>query len=367
MNYMQEKQYLRRERGEAQIAVLIDFENVGLDSIQFLFDEISNAGRIIVKRAYADWATESKRRDQILALGIEPIHLFRTTSGGKNASDIRLAIDAIALLYTSPVDTFVIVSSDSDFVPLTSKLRSEGKTVIGAGRRAIASRTLITACDSYVYLDIPESTKKSTLSKPKQSPSLLVRAFKRTFTKNKSADQPNFDELLLRALDSSIDREGGVRGAKLHQAMIRLDPSFDFRALGFKTFAQFLEPNTKIKISRSGGQRDVTVELAPTATSRASKVSKSNGQRDVTIELAPTATSRASTDLPLEWANQIDIAWSKRIGEFLPGPWAASRAARVFGVSKLSVSPFKTLQELLDASNYLASKWARDGNRIVKK
>jgi len=343
MNYMQEKQYLRRERGEAQIAVLIDFENVGLDSIQFLFDEISNAGRIIVKRAYADWATESKRRDQILALGIEPIHLFRTTSGGKNASDIRLAIDAIALLYTSPVDTFVIVSSDSDFVPLTSKLRSEGKTVIGAGRRAIASRTLITACDSYVYLDIPESTKKSTLSKPKQSPSLLVRAFKRTFTKNKSADQPNFDELLLRALDSSIDREGGVRGAKLHQAMIRLDPSFDFRALGFKTFAQFLEPNTKIKISRSGGQRDVTVELAP------------------------TATSRASTDLPLEWANQIDIAWSKRIGEFLPGPWAASRAARVFGVSKLSVSPFKTLQELLDASNYLASKWARDGNRIVKK
>ena len=158
MNYMQEKQYLKREHGEGQIAVLIDFENVGLDSIQFLFDQISDTGRIIVKRAYADWATESKRRDQILELGIEPIHLFRTTSGGKNASDIRLAIDAIALLYTSPVDTFVIVSSDSDFVPLTSKLRSEGKTVIGAGREAIASRTLITACDRYIYLDIPVKT-----------------------------------------------------------------------------------------------------------------------------------------------------------------------------------------------------------------
>ena len=112
--------------------------------------------------------------------------------------------------------------------------------------------------------------------------------------------------------------------------MIRLDSSFDFRALGFKTFAQYLEPSTKIKVSRTAGQADVTVEIASTATSRATSTSR-----------ASTATSRASTDLPLEWANQIDMAWSKRIGAFLPGPWAASRAARVFGVSKLSVSPFK--------------------------
>ena len=212
MNNMQEKQYLKRDQGEGQIAVLIDFENVGLDSIQFLFDEISDIGRIIVKRAYADWATESKRRDQILELGIEPIHLFRTTSGGKNASDIRLAIDAIALLYTSPVDTFVIVSSDSDFVPLTSKLRSEGKTVIGAGRKAIASRTLITACDKYIYLDLPENLiKKSSPSIKKSSPSLLVRAFKRTFTKNKPPNDQPFEGLLKQALDSSIDNLNSPR------------------------------------------------------------------------------------------------------------------------------------------------------------
>ena len=113
---------------ERQLAVLIDFENTGLKSIQWLFDQISDIGRIIVKRAYADWSVESDKRDQLLELGVEPVHLFRSSGGGKNSSDIRLAIDAIELLHQSPVDTFVIVSSDSDFVPLVSKLRAAGQS-----------------------------------------------------------------------------------------------------------------------------------------------------------------------------------------------------------------------------------------------
>ena len=101
---------------DQQIAVLIDYENVGLESIQWLFDQVSEMGRIIVKRAYADWsgATSQQDRDRILELGIEPIHLFHTTRTGKNSSDIRLVTDAIDLLYQSPVDTFVIASADSE-------------------------------------------------------------------------------------------------------------------------------------------------------------------------------------------------------------------------------------------------------------
>ena len=126
---------------DRQVAVLIDFENVGLDSVRWLFDQVSDIGRIIIRRAYADWSAAAgkrdhrQQRDQLLELGIEPIHLFHSVSG-KNSSDIRLAIDAIELMYLSPVDTFVIVSSDTDFVPLVSKLRAAGKTVIGAGRAA---------------------------------------------------------------------------------------------------------------------------------------------------------------------------------------------------------------------------------------
>ena len=160
-----------------QVAVLIDFENVGLNSIQWLFDQISDVGRIIVKRAYADWSTASSKRDQLLQLGIEPIHLFHSGGSGKNSSDIRLAIDAIDLLYQSPVDTFVIVSSDTDFAPLVSKLRSAGKAVIGAGRQAAASRTLVISCDRYFYLDQSDKPIKATSpSRGQRTDDLLLRA-----------------------------------------------------------------------------------------------------------------------------------------------------------------------------------------------
>ncbi len=137
---------------EAQIAVLIDFENVGLNSIQGLFDQLSDLGRVIVKRAYADWSAAGKQRDQVLELGIEAVHHFHAAKVAKNSSDISLAIDAVDLLYRSPVDTFVIVSADSDFVTLVSKLRSAGKTVIGAGRRDVVSTTLVRACDLQLHI-----------------------------------------------------------------------------------------------------------------------------------------------------------------------------------------------------------------------
>ena len=102
-----------KEKGnltEPNVAILIDYENVGLDSIQYLLDQISDVGRITIKRAYADWSTQRNRRDQLLELGIEAIHHFRSTKSGKNSSDIRLVIDAIDLRHTSDVDTFVIAS-----------------------------------------------------------------------------------------------------------------------------------------------------------------------------------------------------------------------------------------------------------------
>ncbi len=319
-----EKQY-KRDSGEAQIAVLIDYENVGLASIQYLFDQVSDVGRIIVKRAYADWTAEKGKRDQLLELGIEAIHLFKSTSSGKNASDIRLAIDAVDLLFTSPIDTFAIVSSDSDFVPLVMKLRSAGKSVIGAGRSAVASRTLITACDRYIFLDMPE----------RPAPIKEQDSSRQTGT------------LLLRAMNASMDSQGQALGAKLHQTMIRLDPSFNFRALGYKTFTQFLSSSKGVRVSRPSDQSDFTVEL---------------------IHAAPGIEPSANGgERPPDWDRRIDEAWAQRPGEFLPGPWASSEAAKVLGVPKLSASTYKTLQGLLDASEYLASRWQRRRNAMVRK
>ena len=146
---------------ERQIGVLIDYENVGLGSIHSLFDQLSDLGRIIVKRAYGDWSKAAGRGDQMLELGIEAKHYFRASGSGKNASDICLAIDAIDLMYRTPMDTFVIVSSDTDFVPLVSTLRAAGKMVVGAGRRGVVSPALVHSCDRYIYLDDVEPTAQA--------------------------------------------------------------------------------------------------------------------------------------------------------------------------------------------------------------
>ncbi len=229
-----------RQGHEKLVAALVDVENVGLDSIQWLFDQISDVGRIIVKRAYADWSTAGNKRNQLLELGIEPIQQFHSGSKGKNSSDIRLAIDAVDLLHQSPVDTFVIVSSDSDFIPLVNKLRAAGKTVVGAGRKATAPRTLVISCDKYYYLD--------------QNRSIGVS--------DHPADEQSNDTLLNRAVRATMDEQGTVVGSKLHQAMQRLDPSFDFRALGYATFTKYLKASSAIKIKRPRGPGDVIVELA---------------------------------------------------------------------------------------------------------
>lgn len=399
---MVERQYARRESGEAQIAVLIDYENVGLDSIQDLFDQLSDVGRIMIKRAYADWAGAAGKRDQLLSLGIEAVHHFRSAGIAKNSSDIALVIDAVDLLHSSPVDTFAIVSSDSDFVPLVSKLRAAGKAVIGAGRSGAESKTLVTACDRYIYLNAPEESAKA------KGPTLREQA----------------EPLLVRAVNASADSQGQVRGAKLHHTMIRLDPSFDFKALGFKTFTQFLRSCRRVRVSREGDQGDVTVELASTRRRSSQSLRLASGPEvgqpdspspqqdaqevlegvkkmaaeDIAARQVPVAeksppnsigkpslasrvagllpfgtrprseeTSVGAETDPERWDLKVDNIWSKRSGAFLPGPWAASEAARVLNIPKLSTSRYKTLQGLLDASDYLKSKWRRDGNAIIRR
>ena len=225
---------------ERQIGVLIDYENVGLGSIHTLFDQLSEVGRIIIKRAYADWSKTSTKGQQMLELGIEAKHYFRTSNSGKNASDICLAIDAIDLLHRSPIDTFVIVSSDTDFVPLVSTLRAAGKMVIGAGRRGVVSQGLVQSCDRYVYyLDEGKPTAQDHSVLKEQAQSLLERA--------------------VRASTGESDQ---VVAAALHNTMLRMDPSFDFRALGHKVFTQFLASSPLVKLNRPRGRGDVLVELS---------------------------------------------------------------------------------------------------------
>ena len=311
---------------EAQIGVLIDYENVGLSPILSLFDQLSDLGRLIVKRAYADWSKAGDKASQMLELGIEAKHYFRTPGSGKNASDICLAIDAIDLLYNSPLDTFAIVSSDTDFLPLVSVLRAAGKTVIGAGRRGIASPALIRSCDRYIYLDegAPPAPAQSALDDP--------------------------ESLLNRAMDASMDDHGEVVAGKLHNTMRRMDPGFDFRALGYRTFTQFLNSSLSVKTRRPKGGTDIWVELA-------SSQNHHNGRTDSPQrDEGPHAAEG--------WDQRLHETWSRVPGGLLSGSKAAADASKVLGVSKVSSSRFKNLQGILDASEFLRGRWQRDGNSI---
>ena len=335
---------------DANVAVLIDYENVGMSAIEYLLDQLSDVGRVIIKRAYADWSVPVQRgkQDQLLELGIEPIHQFISNRSGKNSSDIRLAIDAIDILYGSPVDTFVIVSSDSDFVPLIGKLRAVGKTIIGAGRREATSTTLVKSCDRYIYLDdaAPSTSANTANSRRRRSPAAAARPAEPA-------------SLLIRAVEASTDDRGQVVGSKLYQSMLRIDPSFNFRTKGHRTFAQYLESDSRVKIVRPKDGGDLIVQLAGTPD-------QINGSHSPAEERQPEAAQAVATG-STEWDKEIDQAWTSRERSNLTGPAAASDAAKVLGAEKLSVSKFPSLEKLLGASNYLRSKWRREGNKIIKK
>ena len=314
---------------DQQIGVLIDYENVGLGSMQNLFDQLSDLGRIIIKRAYADWSKAASKSGEMLELGIEPKHYFRIPGSAKNASDICLAIDAIDLLYRTPLDTFVIVSSDTDFVPLVSTLRAAGKTVIGVGRRGVVSPALVNSCDRYIFLDEGEQTVQHHPALKQQAQSLLIRA-----------------------TGASTDDMGHVVAAKLHNTMRRLDPSFDFRALGYRTFTQFLASSPAVNVDRPRGRGDVSVELA-----NSSDHGNSQPVASVSVSASPLSES---------WDTDVDEAWDRIPGEMIAGSKAAAEAAKVLGVSKLSASKYKNLQGLLESSEMLQQRWTRRGNAVLR-
>ena len=389
---------------EENVAVLVDYENVGLESMESLLDQLSDVGRVIIKRAYADWSVHRNRRDQLLEYGIEAAHHFRSTKQSKNSSDISLTIDAIDLLYSAPVDVFVIVSSDSDFVPLVNKLRAAGKTAIGAGRRGGSSPTLVKSCDRYIYLDEPKPAAQAQRRRRRSS-------------------EPQAEVLLRRAIDASMDSEGQVGGSKLYQTMQRIDPSFSYKALGHSTFTRFLEASNNVNVERpaDGGDTIVSVVLARpqiiggarpkrvqaadgggTAREQGSdgeRARRARGAADsgklraqapsedkpkraqsgdgdgneqapeaVTILRInpPEAVASSGQDDP-KWDINIDVAWQNRDRDRISGQAAASDAAKVLGASKLSSSEYPSLDSLLEASDYLSARWRREGNAILRK
>lgn len=152
---------------DQRIALLIDADNTQVSKIESAILEISKYGKILVKRAYGNWSKETLKNweEPFRKLAIKPMQQIDYVSG-KNATDMALTIDAMDFLYNSEYDGFAIVSSDSDFTPLTIKLRESGKTVIGIGNKK-TSEAFVASCDDFIYLeDLSEQKNEETEKTP---------------------------------------------------------------------------------------------------------------------------------------------------------------------------------------------------------
>jgi uncharacterized protein (TIGR00288 family) len=238
------------------MALFCDFENValGVRDAKYAAFDIGNVlerlllkGNIVVRKAYCDWDRYKEFKAPMHEAAFELIEIPHVRQSGKNSADIRMVVDALDLCYTKAhVDTFVIISGDSDFSPLVSKLRENNKVVIGIGVKNSTSNLLTAICDEFIYYDdlVRESESKGK-RKRKRSPGKAKAAPASTPDKEDSdaLRQEGIDLVLATIEDLFEERndEEKVWGSMVKQTLKRRKPGFSEGYHGFRTFGQLLE------------------------------------------------------------------------------------------------------------------------------
>ena len=237
------------------MALFCDFENVALGvrdanyaqfDINKVIERLLLKGNIVVKKAYCDWARYKEFKSTMHEASFELIEIPHVRQSGKNSADIRMVVDALDLCYTKEhVDTFVIISGDSDFSPLVSKLRENNKIVIGVGVKNSTSDLLIANCDEFIYYDDlvrrqPPRKKaggKEVSRKPARG--LTAKAAKSAGDKKQEAW-----DLIVETYEALVEERGEgekILGSMIKQTLKRRKPGFSESYYGFRSFGQLLE------------------------------------------------------------------------------------------------------------------------------
>ena len=232
---------------ERHIAVFIDLENVAIGvrevklhplQIDKILDRIVERGKISVKKAYADWEGYTSYKRSFHESGIELIDIPRKKLGGKNSADIKMVVDAMELSFTKPhVDTFALITGDSDFSPLVSKLRENNKHIIGMGVKNSSSDLLIDNCDEFIYYDDLVRQKKRRTRKKKSGMEGLSKEKLKAF------------QLLVDSIAALLRQDKElIWGSMVKQTMKRKQPTFSEEYHGYSTFSKLLEDAAKHKL-----------------------------------------------------------------------------------------------------------------------
>ncbi len=256
-------------QGETRnMAVFCDFENIALGVREAKYDKFDMKkvlerllvkGSIVVKKAYCDWERYKEFKAPMHEAAFEMIEIPHVRQSGKNSADIRMVVDALDLCYTKAhVDTFVIVSGDSDFSPLVSKLRENNKEVIGVGVKHSTSDLLIANCDEFIFYDdlVREKSqarrggggggggRKKPAAKPVAAPKThTVEPVEAEETASDDKTQKAID-LVVNTFEALVAERGGddkIWGSMVKQALKRRNPGFNEAYHGFKSFNSLLE------------------------------------------------------------------------------------------------------------------------------
>jgi len=244
---------------DQNLAIFCDFENVALGvrdarikkfKIGLVLERLLVKGSVVVKKAYCDWERYQEFKAVMHDAAFELIEIPHTRQSGKNSADIRMVVDALDLCYTKEhIDTFVIVSGDSDFSPLVSKLRENNKTVIGVGVKSSTSDLLINNCDEFIfYDDLAREDESSQQRKRKPAPrkKAAVKSGGKTADRSKS-DEDRLDEaigLLIETAEALRAERGDQEklwGSMVKQALKRRRPGFNESYYGVRSFSDLLE------------------------------------------------------------------------------------------------------------------------------
>lgn len=243
---------MSRSTETQNMAVYCDFENIALGvrdakmdrfDVQKVLERLLLKGNIVVKKAYCDWDRYKTFKPVMHEASFELIEIPHLRQSGKNSADIRMVVDALDLCYTkSHVDTFVVVSGDSDFSPLVSKLRENNKYVIGVGVKNSTSDLLTANCDEFIYYDDlvrptrARKTTKAPTTKKKSAP-------KKGTGKEEDRKLEAIELVVATVLDIFEERgeEDKVWGSMIKQALKRRKPGFSERYHGYPTFGKLLE------------------------------------------------------------------------------------------------------------------------------
>ncbi len=242
----------------ASLALFCDFENVALGvrdanyakfDIKLVVERLLLKGNIVTKKAYCDWERYKEFKAVMHDAAFELIEIPHTRQSGKNSADIRMVVDALDLCYTKEhINTFVIISGDSDFSPLVSKLRENDKLVVGIGVKNSTSDLLINNCDEFIFYDDLVREEKKTQQRRKK-PAAKTSAGKSSRDKKpaEKQEETSLDEAIslimetAEDLDSDLGGRQKLWGSMVKQALKRRRPGFNERFYGVRSFGDLLE------------------------------------------------------------------------------------------------------------------------------